>query len=184
MNIQMCPSTLAVCLTDSTVAHLMGLRTHDSETLDMVIIRLAKCKSVAPVDNIDEASVAKVRKQNSLPSATYPHRYQKYNYTMTFLGEDLRANTMAKLFGELIEALAWVAPEAVEDLAGMRAQKRAFVSRKRDAIHPGRPDLPTFKTRSGWWISTNVGRNDLVRALKAACVASSLSFGNEIRLQS
>ena len=63
----------------------------------------------------------------------------------------------------------------------IRSAKRGFVSREKNAIHPGRPDLPLHRTRSGWWISANIGEEDLQRALKRTCEANDLVYGRDIR---
>ena len=63
----------------------------------------------------------------------------------------------------------------------MRSRKRGYVARNKSHIHPGRPDLATFKTNSGWWISTNVGTEDVIRNLNALCCAGNLKFSTDIR---
>jgi len=105
-------------------------------------------------------------------------------YTLHFLGEGLRANTLGQVFVELIDALSDVAPDCVETLATMTARKRAYVSRTRENIHPGRADLPTLKTRSGWWVSNNISKKDLEQACKAVCQATGLTWNEDIRLLS
>jgi hypothetical protein len=102
-------------------------------------------------------------------------------YGLELFAETLRANTLAGLFGALIDRLAELDPKAVEKLSTMRATKRGFVSREKNAIHPGRPDLPLRKTRSGWWISANIGTADFERALRRACEANDLVYGSDIR---
>jgi hypothetical protein len=37
-----------------------------------------------------------------------------------------------------------------------------------------------MKTASGWWISKNIGQEDLKRALWALCQASNLTFGLDV----
>jgi hypothetical protein len=102
-------------------------------------------------------------------------------YGLELFGETLRASTLAKLFGTLIDTLVELAPEAVEKLSRRRSTKRGFVSREKNAIHPGRPDLPLRRTRSGWWISANIGTEDLQRALKHTCDASDIVYGHDVR---
>jgi hypothetical protein len=102
-------------------------------------------------------------------------------YGLELLGEPLRASTLAELFGALIDRLAELDPEAVEKLSTMRSTKRGFVSREKNAIHPGRPDLPLRRTRSGWWISANIGTEDLERALRRTREANDLVYCRDIR---
>jgi hypothetical protein len=37
-----------------------------------------------------------------------------------------------------------------------------------------------MRTRTGWWISKNVGMEDIVRSLRALADAAGLSFGQDI----
>jgi len=102
-------------------------------------------------------------------------------YGLELLGDTLRADTLPQLFGALIDRLVELDPKAVEKVSPLRAATRGFVSREQDAIHPGRPDLPLLKTRSGWWISANIGKEDLERALRRTCEANGLVCGHDIR---
>lgn len=94
------------------------------------------------------------------------------------MGETLRARTLGEMFAKVADALAYVDPDSLERLATRRARKRAFVARDRQAIHPGRPVL---RSDSGWWVSANIGTEDVRRALRAVCAASGLSCGRDMR---
>jgi hypothetical protein len=83
----------------------------------------------------------------------------------------------------VIDIVHEVAPNVLERLAMMRARKRRFVSKSGTDIHPGRRDLKVMQTRSGWWISANVGLDDTVRNLQALCHAASLKYGSDIKIQ-
>jgi hypothetical protein len=109
-----------------------------------------------------------------------PTQPSREKYLATLLGERLSAPSLPELFGRVIDAMAGVAPEAVEALASMKSHRRRFVSRIPEGIHPGRRDLPVMKTSSDWWISRNIGREDLVRGLRALAEAAGLEFGDDI----
>jgi hypothetical protein len=160
---------------ESTVALLMARRRHKNETLDAVSARLASSELPNQSQPI------------ALPPLTFRTREAERcqretgKYGLELLGEPLRASTLAELFGALIDRLAELDPEAVEKLSTMRSTKRGFVSREKNAIHPGRPDLPLRRTRSGWWISANIGTEDLERALWRTCEANDLVYCRDIR---
>jgi hypothetical protein len=78
-------------------------------------------------------------------------------YALELWGETLRANALPKLYGVLIDRLDELDSQTVEKSSTIRAKKRGYVSREKDAIHPDRADLPLLRTRSGWWISANIG---------------------------
>lgn len=44
--------------------------------------------------------------------------------------------------------------------------KRGFARGRRTRSTPEGPDLPLYRIRSGWWISANIGTEDLLRRLK------------------
>jgi len=183
MTIHLEPSTLAVCLFEGTVEHLLRLRQNDGETLDSIISRLARNMHGEPdqtPEHTAKRTKAHTKPLSSVPSP--PKRTQKY--ALIFLGEELRAATLGHMFVELIDSLSIVAPEGVEKLATMKSRKRAFVSRSREAIHPGRSDLKTLKTKNGWWVSANIGRRDFNRALGALCKATGLTVSKDVRLLS
>jgi hypothetical protein len=176
MTIHFEPSTLAVCLREETILSLLNLRQAEGETLESVISRLAE---LAPHQPTYERGLE--TKEPVVRRACPENHGLKYKYRLAFLGEELGANTLSELFGALVDSLALVAAEATEKLASMKSRKRAFISRDRGSIHPGRPDLKTLKTATGWWISANIGRVDLSRALDAVCEASGLEVGKDIR---
>ena len=72
-------------------------------------------------------------------------------------------------------------PSVIEWLSEMKARKRRYVARKPEQVHAGRRDLPVLQTRSGWWVSGNIGEDDFIRSLKALCRASGLHYGQDIR---
>jgi len=178
MTIHLEPSTLAVCLRDCTVEHLLHLRQSDGETLDSIIARLARNRPGQPTGDTRACVAASSKSLPSMPSRSG----RTYKYTLVFLGEELHANTLGHMFVEVIDSLSIVAPDGLENLAAMKSRKRPFVSRSREAIHPGRLDLKALKTKSGWWVSANIGRRDFNRALGALCKATGLTINKDARL--
>ena len=102
-------------------------------------------------------------------------------YAADFLGVRLTTWTLPEMFAEFVDLTAEVAPEALELLSSRRPSRRRYISRTPEGIHPGRPDLSVIRTQSGWWISKNIGRDDLIRGLRALAQASGLEYGSDIR---
>lgn len=155
---------ILVPMDEQAVAGLLSRRA-PGETLADVIGRLCDCVTAS-----DEPAAA--------PSAADPAAGK---YKAVFLGESVDAETLPSLFARIVDMTSELDPLALERLASMKARTRRFVSRTRDAIHPGRPDLSVMRTRSGWWVSANVGTDDIVRALKSLADAAGLTFGDDIR---
>lgn len=102
-------------------------------------------------------------------------------YFAELLGQRLTAATLPMLLGEFVDQMAIVAPEALEALSLRRSRKRRYVARHWEAIHPGRPDLDVLQTASGWWVSSNIGKDDLIRALKELSRCAGLEFAKEVK---
>lgn len=174
MNTTISSPMMTVRLREATVALLMAQRAHDRETLDSVVARLAG----APAPTVAPPPIP-VR---AAPDAVVePLRQDRGNkYGVVVLGETLTAPTLGKMLRKVVDALESIDAAAIERLATMSSRKRAFVARTQDSVHPGRPDLPTLETFSGWWVSANVGTADIERALRAMCDASGLHYGRDI----
>lgn len=167
---------MAVKLRESTVTLLMAQRANADETLDAIVARLAAA-------NTPGLEAPPLQPETKTPSAPREPRGNGSDgkYAVEMLGEPLRASTLGEMFAKVVDTLYEVAPDAVERLSKRRARKRAFVAKDRNAVHPGRPELPTLPSRTGWWVSANVGTEDLQRALRALCEASNLEYDTDIR---
>ena len=157
-------SGILVPLDEQIISRLLSLR-HAGESLADVIDRLCSCEDAA----VDSAAM------HTAPET------MAGKYEATFLGETVSANTLPALFSRIVDMVAEINPAALERLANMKARTRRYVSRTKEAVHPGRADLPVLQTRSGWWISANVGREDIARSLRALAEAAGLTFGRDIR---
>jgi hypothetical protein len=106
---------------------------------------------------------------------------RRQKYKAEYLGECIGGRTLPDVFASIVDLTAEVAPEVLEALANMSARSRRYVARTPEAVHPGNRKLPVERTASGWWISKNVGQEDLRRALKALCRAGNLRFGTDVK---
>ena len=177
--------TVLVRLRESTVAALMALRS-DGETLDTVTARcadLARKASNAATDpeptlapvSPDEPALPLVKTASTWPEATSGF------YVASIVGVPVGADTLGALLRNVVDAIHDLDPEAIERLSRMKARTRRYAARQREQVHAGRRDLRVLQTRSGWWVSANIGRPDLVRSLQALCLASNLCYGQDIR---
>ncbi len=101
-------------------------------------------------------------------------------YHAEFLGIKITAWTLPGIYAQIVDMMAVAAPDALEKLAGFRARKRRFVATTPESIHPGNEYLPVLQTVSDWWISKNIGKEDLKRALSALADAADLNFGRDV----
>ena len=107
--------------------------------------------------------------------------HERGKYAAEFLGVGFSADTLAAIFGQVVDMMAAVAPEALVSLAAIRTRGRRFISKEARGIHPHSPHLPVQQTDSGWWISKNISQDQLKLALRTICEISGLTFGKDLR---
>ncbi len=165
-------ATMMVSLTEGNVARLIGMKTHPKEPLNSVVSWLLRHSMKARLNIFDR------------PSQTRPDDpvaiCAEAKHVAEVLGKRISAPTLGRLFGSIVDLIDDIDPSVLERLALMRSHKRRYVARAKSSIHPGRPDLKTLKSKSEWWVSTNVGEEDVTRGLKALCHAGQLKFGSDI----
>lgn len=107
--------------------------------------------------------------------------HQRGKYAAEFLGSTFSVNSLAAVFGRVVDMMADVAPEALVSLAAVRTRGRRFIALEPHDIHLHSPHLPVMRTASGWWISKNVSTDQLRLALSTLCEVSDLSFGQDLK---
>lgn len=176
--------TVFVTLRESTVAKLMALRT-DDETLNAVTARCAdlalkaSSSTAAPARSIS-ASAANPASPLVTTASTWPEATSGF-YVALIFGVPVGADTLGALLCNVVDAIHDLDPEAIERLSRMKARTRRYVARKREQVHAGRRDLRVLRTRSGWWVSANIGRADLDRSFRALCRVTGLRYGHDIQ---
>jgi hypothetical protein len=160
-----------VQLREATLGRLVELRANPDEPLDEVVSRLAvRPPSAVKPEVTTRPTIA--RCQTSASSR---------KHVAEVLGQRVEAPSLGLLFAAVIDLVAEIDSAVLERLAADRARTRRYISRLKAEIHPGRSDLRTIVSQSGWCVSANVGEEDLRRGLVALCRAGSLKFGEDIR---
>ncbi len=62
---------------------------------------------------------------------------------------------------------------------------RRFVARNREELYPGRPDLAkefSHEFKPGWWVGTNVSKQQIRKIIKLACEVARLNFGSQLTI--
>ena len=177
--------TVSVTLRESTVAMLMELRS-DDETLDAITARCADLArrgtpfTESPASALEPPPPAETAPPVVAVTSTWPTSTTGARVA-SVLGVPVGAPTLGKLLRNVVDAMHDLDPSVIERLSEMKARKRLYVAREPEQVHAGRCDLPVLQTRSGWWVSRNIGAEDLVRSLQALCRASGLHYGQDIR---
>jgi len=186
MPVQPSPMVL-VALRETTVARLTPLLSDGGdETLDAVVDR---CIDALLLVGSQPETAEPVLPHLSQPdratppmsvSSTWPAA-NAGAYVVEVLGERVRAQTLGRLFRNVVDAVHDLDPAVIERLATMKAYTRRYVARAPEDVHGGRTDLPTLQTRSGWWVSNKISNVDFKRGLRELCRAGGLDYRRDIR---
>ena len=107
-------------------------------------------------------------------------KFSSGKYVGEIFGVRVTARTLPEFFEIILNIISHVAPEVLVYLSVFQTQSRRFVAASPELVHLDNPNLPVMKTASGWWISKNIGQEDLKRALRALCYVSGLKYGGDV----
>lgn len=175
-----------IALREATVARLTPMLSGDEDTFDAVIDRCIETMLSADAQTVipQPASFPPPQPERATSHEAVLSTWPTANagrYIAEVLGARLGAPTLGKLFRDIVDAVHYLDPAVIERLSGMKAYTRCYVARALEDIHDGRTDLPTLRARSGWWVSANIGTEDLKRGLRALCEAGGLDYGCDVR---
>jgi len=102
------------------------------------------------------------------------------NLVAEILGQRVSGATLPDLFARCVDVIHELEPPAIERLAGKKTHARRYVARRREDVHLKSPHLQTMETGSGWWISANVGEQQVTTAMRLLTKAADLQFGKDI----
>lgn len=103
-------------------------------------------------------------------------------YRVEILGHVVAANTLASWLSRIADHVDSRWPEALSELATMRTRRGDHISRRRDLVHIGRPDLPVAETESGWFISANISYSQARSWISALCDAAGWTLGSDVKI--
>jgi hypothetical protein len=161
-------STVQITVDEAILSALVALKQSPEEPLASVIDRASNA--------LRQRNEQLVYQEERETKATIPY----CKHEVVFLGSIATANSYGELYGKLVDMLFAVAPEAVKELAEMKARSRHYVAKDHDKIHPGSMHLPTLKTKTGWFVSKNIGKIDFFRGVKALCKSANIKFGEDV----
>ncbi len=164
--------TMMVAMREATVASLMALHTAPDECIADIVDRLLPATKPATL------ALPKVDEAPDVSSA------RAGKHACDLLGTRLYASSLGAIFGEVIDLMDTIAPEAVVLLSDASTGQRRHVSREKTGVHLHRPDLPVLQTKSGWWISMNISKPQTKAHFRALCKAAGIKFGKDLRFPS
>lgn len=107
-------------------------------------------------------------------------------YSIDVQGDKIASDTLPDLLAETLRMLQKKnEPHLYEILENLpKRGKRPYISKNRTAVYPGREDLleshPPVELEDGYYIGSNIGVEDTLRTIRAACEALNLKFDRDV----
>lgn len=107
----------------------------------------------------------------------------------TLYGRSHRAQNAADFMVQVFDAFAEHDSTFLQRFAALpksTRQKRPYLSRTRDNLYPGSPQLAknAHKLRSNWWLDTHMGNPQKVKLIKKACEVAGVRYGVDLTVNS
>ncbi|TGD63362.1 hypothetical protein EYC08_13850 [Tabrizicola sp. WMC-M-20] len=103
------------------------------------------------------------------------------------LGEQLSARNAKEAFVDVLGKIAARFPQRIEAIAeAARGRTRNHIAQSVDQIYPDRQDLASLNTAEildGWLVGLNIANREKVRIVRAACGATGLRFGSDVKFE-
>lgn len=174
-----------ITLQEANVAKLASLLSSEDDTLDAVVGRCIEATlsnrpqvKVSRAVNLERPSETALTEAETSKTRSTIITHSK---AIEVFGERISASSMGKMFRDVVDLIHDLDPQVIQRLSLVKARVRRYVASCPEDIHGGRMNLPTLQTESGWWVSGNIGAEDLKRALRALCEAGGLTYGDDIR---
>lgn len=179
---------MMVALTQSTVINLLALQRTPDQSLNDIISQLVPRSQAAqktagnPVDKGSTKPLIAAPLCNSPTPVIRPlSGTQNAKCKVEVFGERYGANNLGELFGEAVDLINFVDPDTIQRLSECTTKARYHVSKYKEGVHINNPQLATFQTQSGWWISKNVGFVQTLDHFEELCRCAGLAFGEDVR---
>lgn len=171
MNVTSSDISITVILPEASVAQLMQ---------KLLSLAPGSCSGEENIPTPENTTMSKPACRDPMPSGAAD---PSAKYTCEVLGDNLSGSTLPEVFAAVVDLMDYLDPAALDKLSGMRpSNARNYISRDKEKVHIRSPRLKTQRTKSGWWISKNIGRSQLIGALQALCNAAGLEYAKDLTL--
>ncbi len=193
------PEDLLVELVADQTEALSGFRPMTSEVLAFLrglapagSVSMPEASRLAPgrgagataVDLTPEPPV--IAQSQVKPSATRA-LFERGPISYYVLGQEHSARNAKEAFVDVLSKIAARFPHRIEVIAeAARGRTRNHIAQSVSQIYPDRQDLANSNTAeilSGWLVGLNIANREKVRIIRAACDATGLNFGSDVRFE-
>ncbi|MBI5234279.1 MAG: hypothetical protein HY880_07980 [Deltaproteobacteria bacterium] len=114
-----------------------------------------------------------------------PARMEKGSFGFVLNDREVRCRNGKDVLIKVIEELSANDKDFLERFGSLKkhGSKRRWISRRREDLYPGRPDLcrgQSYQLKSGWWAGTNYSKGNIETILRMACDAVGLRWGKDL----
>lgn len=126
--------------------------------------------------------------ENNHITESYPDKPQgvgKFGYEIN--GRYFKARSVKDVLINVLKEISKLDNNFLERFAALpkHGRTRRFVARNKEELYPSRPDLVSEYSDlidKGFWVGTNVGKQQAENIIRLACEVANLSFGKEIKI--
>lgn len=175
MNAEKNQNSVSVNLPPAFVHGLLAI----SHLMDEnVVVALHKAVAAVPNTRLERRQSPEPRPEPSIKRKAPVAHDTKLE--VEILGQRFSGQSLSDLFGQCVDVIDGLYPEALERFAQKRTHARRYVARRKQEIHIKSPHLETTCTKSGWWISNNVSEQQVTAALQLLAEAAELEYGRDV----
>ena len=106
-------------------------------------------------------------------------------FTVELLGDNFNKYSLKDAYLLCLRLLSKLDPDFMENLSKKETRARRIVAQRKEDLYKNNPRLAEeFAVRllEGWWVDTNLSRNQIQNRLKAACEVAGIRFGSDLIL--
>ena len=108
------------------------------------------------------------------------------DFAFQLLGKRVEARSLKDAYLRCLQALAEREPTFLQNLATLSTRARRLVARQPEHLYLKRPELAEKHAAplpGGWWVDTNLSRQQCENRLKSACEVARIEFGRDLILE-
>jgi hypothetical protein len=167
------------------VESLCGFKPDPDTVAAFLRVRATQSPAMHSIANVSPPAV---RPRPVSSPSTSPVQKTPSAVGFTFDGQFHPARNARDTMTSIFETFAQRDPSFFERFATLpkHGRTRRYLSRSRDELYPGRPDLVhdhSVQISSGWWVSTNHSRKSIAQIIEMACNVMRLKYGQDVRVE-
>ena len=106
-------------------------------------------------------------------------------FTVELLGDSFKKYSLKDAYLLCLRLLSELDPDFLDNLSQKETRARRIVAQRKENLYKNNPRLAEeFAVRllEGWWVDTNLSRNQIQNRLKTACEVAGIRFGSDLTL--